>query len=537
MRRNYAYVLLGVFMLFLASCKSKKTLPIPQDAMVVVEVNTAGLKSKLTWEEIRKSAWFADAQKESTDSTARKLLNDPATSGVDTDQDMAFYMLRKGQNNLGVVTGFVKDAEAFGRFSGKDKKVTKDGDLSLIAQEEGLVAWNGSQFLYLMKMPSTPSPLSENSEEAKPVTPDSLRLWARTLLTLEEKNQLQSDKRFAALRSEEGDMRLWMNSGLMYSDLAGGALSMMKASSLVEGNVSASSLSFVDGKISMKMKQYYGEQMQKMLDKHKPQPVSDDLLGRIPSNDIAAAMVMNYPADGLYEIFKMAGVEGIANSMLGNYNLSLQELCAAFKGQMLISLSDFKVAKKEIDMPDGSKFSTTAPDMKMLFAASVNNKATFEKLIGLAEKSMPAQNPASVSLQVNNEWFAVGNAKEHVGQFLAGGKRSVPFADKVKGHPFGLYIDLQKLMTGAEGFQAGGSVNDMLQTSKKMWQNVVMTGGEYSNGMTSFTAEINMVDGKTNSLKQLNKYLETMYKARPKPEMQSTLSDSTALITEEAPAP
>jgi hypothetical protein len=43
-----------------------------------------------------------------------------------------------------------------------------------------------------------------------------------------------------------------------------------------------------------------------------------------------------------------------------------------------------------------------------------------------------------------------------------------------------------------------------------MWQDVVASGGEYKDKATAFEFEINLVDKNTNSLKQLNQYIDKM---------------------------
>ena len=42
--------------------------------------------------------------------------------------------------------------------------------------------------------------------------------------------------------------------------------------------------------------------------------------------------------------------------------------------------------------------------------------------------------------------------------------------------------------------------------SVKLWDNVYVKGGQFEDGATSFTIEINLLDKSTNSLKQLNQY-------------------------------
>jgi hypothetical protein len=43
-----------------------------------------------------------------------------------------------------------------------------------------------------------------------------------------------------------------------------------------------------------------------------------------------------------------------------------------------------------------------------------------------------------------------------------------------------------------------------------MWQDVVATGGEYKNGSMTSEFAVNLVDKKTNSLKQISRYAEKM---------------------------
>jgi hypothetical protein len=52
--------------------------------------------------------------------------------------------------------------------------------------------------------------------------------------------------------------------------------------------------------------------------------------------------------------------------------------------------------------------------------------------------------------------------------------------------------------------------------SMKMWQDVIVTGGEWKNGYMTSEASINLVDTKTNALKQLNQYIDQMASAAQK---------------------
>src|SRR4030095_9078303 len=139
-----------------------------------------------------------------------------------------------------------------------------------------------------------------------------------------------------------------------------------------EGNVSATSLNFEDGKIAMKTKQYYGEEMQKLLSRYPARPLSADVINRLPSQNVVGMIALNYPPEGLKEFLKVTGLDGMANGFLGRIGYSIDEFVKANKGELLLAVSDLAIITKEktTDMGEGQppyKYSTTQPDMKVLF--------------------------------------------------------------------------------------------------------------------------------------------------------------------------
>jgi hypothetical protein len=71
-----------------------------------------------------------------------------------------------------------------------------------------------------------------------------------------------------------------------------------------------------------------------------------------------------------------------------------------------------------------------------------------------------------------------------------------------------------------------------LEASKKLWQDIVATGGEYREGVGQAEFVVNLVDHSTNSLKQLHQYAGNLYTIQKKREAmieQHMPSDSVAL--------
>jgi hypothetical protein len=527
MRRNSLLILSALAILF-AACGNKggkSGLLVPKDAAMVVHINSSSLSSKLTWEEIRQTNWFKQLSKESTDSTAQQLLADPASSGIDTKADLVFYLKKQGKGSYMVFQGSLTDASAFEKLllqvhKEEPKEVKQDGDFSYMASEkDGVILWDKSKFAFIN---NAEIPDMQSMGAGKPVisrfSADSLRMYGRTALDLKGEDNLDSDTRFADLVKDGSDIHFWLNSS-GYGGMTGMA-SMMKLSLLFEGNVSAVSVNFDNGKITGKSKSYYNPEMTKLIEKHKPENVSSAVLNRIPSSNVAGVIAFNYPPQGLQEFLKVLGVDGMANGFLADMNYSIEEFVKANKGEVLLAISDVNMEPKVDVVPEsgGTPNNTNwAPGMNILFATSVNDEASFQKLVtileGVSKNMMPGKSP--MSYQIQNGWFAASNSDAHKNSFLAGtGTTKQPFVDKISGHPMAMYIDLNKILTatGSKNLaKMDTAARQGYDLSLATWQDIVGYGGEYKDKAIVFDFEVNFVDKNTNSLKQLNQYADRMY--------------------------
>ena len=506
-------------LLLFASCNNKTSdLAIPKDAALVFHIHTSSLASKLSWEEIKNTGWFKDSYQKTKDDYAQKLMDDPFASGIDVRKDFAFFLQRRGKGGYNFFEGSIKDAAAFEALCKKMSKVEKvetDGEWQLLSPDEhSLVAWNKSRFAVINDMPlGSFNPISNRDGQVTRFTTDSLKVFLKEVMKGD--NNLFDDDRFSSLVKEEGDMHLWVNSGSLYSDVSG-MLAMMKVGSLFNGNVSASTINFDAGKISMNVKNYVGKEMQQMMKNWSAKTVDASVLNRLPSNDVIGVMAANIDPKGLEEFFKAAGFDGLINMALAKQDLTLAELLSATKGEFVLSFSDLTMQKQTAMLPSGSDsatftYSPQRPDFNVLFATNVNQKSTFDKLLNTFSQE-GAVLPFAYKLDDN--WFVAGNKTEPVDGFLANKEVKKPFAEKISGHPFGLYIDFQRLLK--TNFTEQSTGKSMLAESAAMWKELVATGGEYKDGASTAEVVVNLVDTKTNSLKQLNQYLEKMFQTSKK---------------------
>lgn len=527
MQRTSLFGLLAIALVLIASCRSadKSAIAIPKDAAVVLHINTSSLSSKLSWKEIQQTNWFKEAYADADDTLARKLLDNPDNSGINTDADLVFFVKKQGKNGYAVFEGGLKDAAAFESFNKKLKPkatASKDGDLNILKMDDEQIAtWKDGHFIYVYNADfDKASRFSEEGESKPSVITDSLINFAKALYDLKGSNSLTSEEKFSSLLKESGDVHVWLNSENLYSGMLGGMLSTMKIGDLIKGNVSAMALHFDNGKIAIKSKTYYNDEVRKLLEKYKMKNIDADALSRIPSENIAGVFAWNYPPEGLKEFLKLAGLDGMINGFLGEIGYSIDEFVKANKGDLVVAVSDFEIKTEQVTYPSYEEggapytYTKTNPSAKVLFAVSINDKPAFDKLIGVAKAKIgdAAEKTApEVSYSLNDKWFAAGNSVDQVNKFLSGGANNKhAFVGKLSGHPAGIYVDLQKILKTSEAATTDSSAKAGLAASVKMWEDILAIGGELNDGAITNQFEINLVDKNTNSLKQLNQYADRM---------------------------
>jgi hypothetical protein len=513
--------------LLLASCKNGTTgLPIPKDAEIVVHINASSLTSKLSWKDIQQTNWFREMRQETNDTLAKKILENPEASGIDIKSSFAFFVKKQGNGGYAVFEGKLTEPAAFEAFNKQvfhNAATQKGDDFKYISSTNNktMVSWNDAKFIYITDAPDVNTTAYSNmgTGEQKHTFPlDSLKLFTKNLYSLKSSNSIEDDDHYSALIKESGDVHFWINPDQFMSNMGAGMFSMLKVNNLLQGNVTAATLNFDEGKIIVKSKTYYGKELAKIMDKYKDKKVSKDLVNRIPSQNVVGALAVNYEPGTIKEFLKASGFDGMANAFLGQYNYSLDELLSASKGELLFAVSDLSVSKTPHNIEGTTyTYTSTKTDANFLVAVSVNNKASFDKLMGIVRTQVHDTSASSkVNYKTTNDWFAFSNTAQTVDQFLAGGNHQVPFADKISGHPFGAYVDIQKLMKQFQPTATDSSDREATDASLKMWQDVLITGGDYKDGVGTAEFTINLVDKSTNSLKQLNQYAENLYLIKKK---------------------
>ncbi len=342
-------------LLFISSCKSKKTIDvlIPEDAGMVIHINAASLTSKLSWDEIKQSSWFQMAnEKNNPNDFERKLLDNPETSGIDTKADMYLFMKNDGKRSYMFFTGKIKDAAAFETTVKNMKEgtqVKKEGGMNYTGENDNMLTWTNEKFMVIADAGDLQGGLtgrySGNTGDEKSSTEKMLTI-AESIYDLKSDKSIGNNSKFAELLSEPGDAHLWFSSSAMTGGMIPKEIAVFKAASLIEGNISTATFNFDNGKITAKTNNYYNKELAAFFKDNKGGNLNEDMLKKIPGQNVSAVIAMNYPPSGLAAFLKLLGVDGMANGFLSQAGFSVEDFVKANKGDLVIAVCDFECSGK-----------------------------------------------------------------------------------------------------------------------------------------------------------------------------------------------
>jgi len=85
--------------------------------------------------------------------------------------------------------------------------------------------------------------------------------------------------------------------------------------------------------------------------------------------------------------------------------------------------------------------------------------------------------------------------------------------DKFTGHPINVFVDIHKVLSVLAAEQKNNPDHELIMNaSLKLWNNIYVTAGEIDKDAITGNTEINFIDQNTNSLKQLNSYIDEIAK-------------------------
>ena len=512
---------------------------IPSDALFVAQANMKSLESKLSWNDIKQNEWYKKAFSDSsTPEWRRKILDNPTASGIDFDEGLIFFAAKNPQSGYYIaVEGKLKSEKDFEQFNinfDSTQKVRKEGDINLLTlKDRNVVGWNSDHFIYIMNPETTSSQLYKwgDSSSIQPSAPadnsTQLSELCKKLFSLKSDSSLAKNDKFNALLKENGDIHVWQNNeALVKSAPSMGMLGMLKIDAFIKDNISTYSVNFDNGKVEMDQKMYVSKELYDIIKKYTGSSVNMDMIKNIPSQNVIGLLAMNFKPQGLTEMIKLTGADGLVNTYSQQMGFGLDDVSKATNGDLLLAFTDFKMkGDSGVNSNEQSmNFRNLSPDFNYIFSVGIGDKPSLQKITDAVTKvSSQFGKDSMVNYVMNDKIFAQSNTNAFAKQYLAGNNNKYDFADKFSGHPFAFFLDIHKLLTGfSELKDDSNGKKEMLDESLKMWNNIISYGGDFKDNAIRVHSEVNMINKDTNSLKQLNDYINKMYTLDQKNKSEST---------------
>ena len=326
---------------------------------------------------------------------------------------------------------------------------------------------------------------------------------AAGILALKEDASLAKNEKFSGLMAEKGDAHFWFNAEYFSSSAAlPGIGAMANLSKLYQGAITAATVNFENGKINLDAKSYGGKEITDLYKKYSGKDFDKSMVKNIPSKNMAAFFAFNFKPEAVKEFLKILNMDGLINLGAAQVGFNLDDFVKANKGDILIAVTDIK------------QDTLVGQNADFIFAASINDKTSFNKIIDAGKKfggeMLGAQN--KYAYNVNDKYFVFTNNKTVIDTYIAGtANTSFDFMDKISGGPFGGFVNFQYIFNNMKPKVTADSLDvEIYNASIKMWDNLLISGGNFKDGGITQHWEANMMDKNSNSLKQLNSYLGTM---------------------------
>jgi predicted small lipoprotein YifL len=550
--KRFTMALLAAVVL-LISCGKKGpsyTKYIPKDASYVVAFDVKSMMTKLEQDSLKVENMLdvlKDEKDPTTYATALEYWKQFQDAGLDFDNKMILAIpsldIEKGEVTAEIVAG-LKDAKKLEDFIGKlpnKPKVTRDGDLSLVTTPEFALGWNKDAVIILATGGGTANYGMVDADSLSTTAPapgsSSVGETLKKYFNLKKDESIASVDAFTDLLAEKADVSMFTNSSSLSTAAGAGAAAAMammpKIKELMEGIYSTTTVNFEDGKMVMESNTFAGKKLAELLKKYAGPTADLSLVENYPSQNLNGIVAFSFKPELVPGFLKELGLDALANIGLAETGTNVDEIVKAFKGDFAVVFSDF--ALKQESMGKDAEYQHTAPSGKLLVAVRIGDKAAFDKLVGLAEKTggIRRQGNRLVPVQGEDDEISVAGTSFGIaaieGDLLVysndtalfnsyvakSAKLALPAEARsaISGKSMGMYINVENILKGVpESIFDSTDTHErnILQHSKNVFKSMSFSTGNFDGKKIGGSGEVTMAPGK-NSLPQLVRFL--MYAA------------------------
>ena len=508
---------------------------IPKDAVAVAGINIRGLGKKIAWNMITGSKLFKEMQKRIPEKSTKDAMDGIEKSGIDLSNTIYVYVKPDTRfKNGNRITGLVplSDAgswEAYVKKSFPQVEIKQHGDRKEASLGRDMyVGWSNKLLIIInvMAAPDYGMPGDDTQPAPKPME-DMAGLSAEldNAFGVTNDNSIINNIHFTDVETAGHDITFWLNYGLLMDEYGNvGNTGVSLSGALWKDAAFTSGFDFKKGKITGDMQYYLPDSMKAIGEAFGAENVDKDMLDRLPNQHMDAVLAMHISPKGVKMLLEKMGILGLANTALATQNMTVDYVLDAFTGDISFVMNDFSLhMKQETDsfMGQAVVHQVQTPTLSMAYVMKINKKENFRKLFDLAKDNglqpvgtgyaMPLDDKDTIYAQANDQYMIVSNKNPYAEGFLQGTfkteKMPEAAATQVAGHPFAFYLDMQQMLKNVDaGINQSAQDSAMITESRKLLNNISLTGGAFKNSAISYHLDINFTNTEENSIIELMDY-------------------------------
>ncbi|MBK8143927.1 MAG: DUF4836 family protein [Bacteroidetes bacterium] len=500
---------------------------IPKNALGVFTVDMDKLTKKLIWNVLTGSEIFDEMQKDVKNEESKKAMKDFSNIGIDPTSTLyIFYTGNMQDENHPCLLAAMKDAGKFESFISKNYPTLKIEDnssyKSCVVEDKILLSWNKEAAIATMINNRFSYEVIDSNtavQTDKMEVGEKDKNYLKELFGLRSENAITSISNFKKLQNDGHDFSFWVNYEELYKqnkDLSSSEVKAFIKEDYFRDAALACGFDFEKGAVDMTMDYFFSKELAAIYKKYSNDNVDESLISAIPSKHIDILVAYNLKPKMIEEFLKEFKLDGLANLGLVAMGTSMESIMSAFKGDMVMALTDMKaMAKDSVQSP--MSYTTDFPDFNLSFAMALDDVSGFEKLLDKGVKqslivkngnmyTMP--NGGEGALMYDKSKFVYSNKVNNAQQFMSGkgnAKEGIP-ADAWKnivGNPISMYADVKKLMEVLPIEPTTEDEKKLLAEVKQMFTFAQIYGGKMKGNANHLEGNLFFSDKNENSMIQL----------------------------------
>ena len=284
---------------------------------------------------------------------------------------------------------------------------------------------------------------------------------------------------------------------------------------MAEGNYTAVTLNFEDGKMVVNSKSYAGKALAGILKKYSGPQVNLDLVKRYPAADVNGFMVFAFDPQIFTGIVKYmevgALVDGYITKFMGT-NYTLEQALKAFKGDIAVVVSGIGMSKDDTLNPMGVR-PMSMPVAKLIFTMPVGDtmqmhkimdRLAFMKVLEKTNRGYELSGPSGFGLTglADNESITIASDNQLLQAYKS--KSSVATNLDLKpyyGKSAAAYFNIASVLNSLSSQKQGDSTfSTMLNNAKATFKDVQAHSENFKGDAIAGHFELRFVNEKENSL-------------------------------------